>query len=296
MAWGVFMALLHFLRENGIYSSIEELFSRPLLWDLNKSHFLDLGSGSSFSDNHEYLSIVQLATYDDKIFIKFRANRQYRKILEHVTKSLGSLYLSELEPLTRSREFFAKLMLCDTTGSPIRYRFKKVGKLSPTTIRYVFFHEKLSLLFGALSGFKILEIGGGFGGQAAVSTTLDPSIEWVIYDLPEVLALEQRFLSTVNPRASIDYRSGLDIPATEGHLLLSNFALSEISRELQIVYLNRVVLNCPRGFMAWNTISEKLNRGLSISEVLEIIPGSRALPEEPLSSPGNKFIVWGEKK
>lgn len=45
--------------------------------------------------------------------------------------------------------------------------------------------------------------------------------------------------------------------------------------------------------MAWNTISEVQRGGLSLLEILELIPGSTAHAEMPLSSVGNKIITWG---
>jgi hypothetical protein len=83
------VSLRSFAQENGILSTFEESLARFKLWDLGKNDFVDIGSGSSFSDNKEYLSIVLLASSDDKVFSRFRADRQYRKILEHVTKLLA---------------------------------------------------------------------------------------------------------------------------------------------------------------------------------------------------------------
>ena len=291
--FGVIVSLRSFARENGILSVFEESLSRFKLWDLGKNDFVDIGSGSSFRDNKEYLSIVRLASSDDKVFSKFRANRQYRKILEHVTKSLGYQYLHELSYKIDLKTTFSTLGRCDRFGGPIRYRFKNLGFCSPTTIRYVYFHTELERLFGDLTGLKVIEIGGGFGGQAAVSTTLNSKIEWRIFDLPEVLLLQQKYLAEANPGANIIFCSGLEINDTKGDLLLSNYALSEISRDLQVEYVNKIVLKCKKGYMAWNDISEVQSGGLSLLEVLALIPGSRVDDEVPLSSAGNKIISWG---
>lgn len=287
------MNLKAFVRQNGLFSTLEEIVNRFKLWDLDKGEVLDIGTGSSFSDNPEYLSIVVLATHSDEVFPKFRSNRQYRRILEHVTKQLGIAYLGEMRDRIDVKVALSRLTKCDKTGGPLRYYFRGLGFFSPTTIRYLFFHSELIRIFGDLSGMRVVEVGGGFGGQAAVSTTLTENLEWVIFDLPEVSLLQERYLIQANPHARVTYKSGLDISDFTGDVLLSNYALSEISRELQIEYMNKVVLNCNKGYMAWNTLSETLNGGLSLSEVLEMIPGSRAVPERPHSSPGNKFIVWG---
>ena len=273
---------MSFARQNGLLSVFEECLARLNLWDLSESEIVDLGSGSSFSDDKEYLSIVLLASSDDAIFKKFRSNRQYRKILEHVTKSLGSLYLDAMESDSEVMDKISMLHRCDSVGGPIRYRFKNLGLYSPTTIRYVYFHTQMEKLFGDLTWLRVIEIGGGFGGQAAVSTTINTKMKWTIFDLPEVMILQQKYLAQANPGINVTFNSGLEIDETYGDILLSNYALSEISRELQLEYINKVLLNCARGYMAWNTISEHQGGGLTLAEVLDLIPGSRAEDELPL--------------
>lgn len=285
------MSLLRFIRENGLGSTIEEIANRSKLWDLDDKEFQNLGSGSSFSDNREYLSIVEVAAQNERIFHKFRSNRQYRKILEHVTKSLAEEYL-RLIPESERKDLF-KLYECDVVGGPLRYRFRNYGRFSPTTIRYLFFNAQYKKYFGELTNFNVIEIGGGFGGQAAVSLTLDPTISWTIFDLPEVLTLQEKYLSAVNLGGRVNLQSGLKISVTSGDLLISNYALSEISRDLQLKYFKSVVSNCQNGYMAWNTISEKESGGLTLSEVLDLIPGSKYVDEIPNSSPGNVIIYWG---
>lgn len=289
------MNSLNFLKQNGILDSIEELLVRRNLWDINEQHLRSLGQNSSFSDNSEYLSIVKLASENDEVFKKFRANRQYRKILEHVTKSLGHKYLEEVYALDlECNKLFDSVSPIDRLGSPLRYKFANFGRLSPTTIRYVYVHLNLKRFFGNLENKKVIEIGGGFGGQAAVSTYLTPNLKWSIYDLPEVSQLQSKFMRTANPNASIAYLSGIKIKENSGDILISNYALSEVSRKLQLEYISKVVCNCSKGYMAWNLISEQNGDGLSIREVLDLIPSSTAIAEYPLTDSGNVIIVWGE--
>jgi hypothetical protein len=288
---------LHFLKRNGLFDSFEELLERRKLWDIGKHDLNSLGSNSSFSDNDEYLSIVKLASESDEVFNVFRANRQYRKILEHVTKELGNQYLDAVRGIdTNFKDLFKTVSAVDNLGGPLKYRFFSLGRVSPTTIRYVFVHLKLRELFGSLENREVLEIGGGFGGQAAVSTYLTPNLVWSIYDLPEVTHLQNKFMRMLNPKAAISYLSGTKIIENSGDLLISNYALSEVSRKLQLEYFSKVIRNCPMGFMAWNLISERSGDGLSIKEVLDLIPNSLAIDEYPLTDSGNKFIVWGHSQ
>jgi hypothetical protein len=244
------------LLKNGLRSSIEELFLRFQIWDLSIAATSNLSAGSSISDNSDYLQIVNAAAHDDKVFAKFRSNRQYRLILEHVSHKLGDSYLSELNKGgSQFKEMFDKTRFIDQLGGPIRYRFREIGKVSPTTVRYIFVHNELVKYFGSIDGFKIIEIGGGFGGQAAVSKTINSTLSWDIYDLPIVSTLQQKFLGKCGIE-SVASHSGLQIEESSGDLLISNYALSEVSRDLQMEYIDKVVLNCSRGYMAWNLLSE----------------------------------------
>jgi len=278
----------------GFLNFVEEVLERRKLWDLQKHDFLFSADSSSFSDTREYVSIVNIAAENQETFNRFRSNRQYRKILEHVTKDLGYKYLFEIKELDKDYvNLFARVTHVDSIGGPLRYRFKQLGKLSPTTIRYMYVHLRLRNLFGSLDGYRIIEIGGGFGGQAALSISLESDLHWRIYDLPSVIKLQKKFTDELGLSAKMSFSSGLELESNSGDLLISNYALSEISRNLQMEYISSVIQNCPRGYMTWNLISERNGDGLSVVEVLGLIPNSIAFDEFPLTDEGNKIIVWG---
>jgi hypothetical protein len=144
-----------------------------------------------------------------------------------------------------------------------------------------------------LDGYRIIEIGGGFGGQAALSISLESDLHWRIYDLPSVIKMQKKFTDELGLSTKMSFSSGLELESNSGDLLISNYALSEISRNLQMEYISSVIQNCPRGYMTWNLISERNGDGLSVVEVLGLIPNSIAFDEFPLTDEGNKIIVWG---
>ena len=291
---GSFVKYLRFIMRFGLYTFIEEILERRKLWDLEKDKFVFSADSSSFSDTREYVSIVNIAAENEDIFRNFRSNRSYRKILEHVTKDLGFKYLSVVKKLDSNYfEYFSKVQNLDSIGGPLRYKFTELGKLSPTTIRYMYVHLQLKKYFGSLEGYRIIEIGGGFGGQAALSTSLATGLQWHIYDLPSVIKLQRKFIETLGLSSKVSFSSGLELESKSGDLLVSNYALSEISRKLQMEYISSVLLNCPRGYMTWNLISERNGGGLTVDELLSLIPNSVAYDEVPLTDAGNKVIAWG---
>jgi HD superfamily phosphohydrolase len=90
-----------FIRKFGFLAFIEEVLERRKLWELKTCDFVYSADSSSFSDTLEYVSIVNIAAESDETFNRFRSNRQYRQILEHVTKDLGDRYLSEIKSLEK---------------------------------------------------------------------------------------------------------------------------------------------------------------------------------------------------
>lgn len=50
------------------------------------------------------------------------------------------------------------------------------------------------------------------------------------------------------------------------------------------------------GVSFWNSLSYDMMDGYALNELLEKIPNSFTISEEPLTSPNNCIIVWGTKK
>ena len=86
-------------------------------------------------------------------------------------------------------------------------------------------------------------------------------------------------------------------------LVISNYAFSELPRNLQEIYMNKVILNSRCGYLTMNTglvkKSEKITssenklRRYTSDELVKIIHGARLIREVPLTPPNNYIIVWG---
>ena len=253
---------------------------------------------TSISDKNSYLSIVDLAVSEPKIFLKFRRNREYREILEHVSRKQAISYLNEITTLVKFGKIYQFPSNFNEMGNPICYKFKDYGRVSPTLLRYMKVTAELEFLFGTLNEKKIIEIGGGFGGQASIIIENFEPIIYTIYDLPNVLKLQKKFLSelNLNKQIEIDFMDGVGPEEKSGDLIISNYAISEISREIQFMYLENVILKCKSGYISWNTLAEKNLGGLSLREFLEFIPAAVIIPEKPLTAIGNVIVAWGCQK
>lgn len=281
------------IKSHGTLGLIEHYFQRKKLWSL-EDEVLPEGGDSSVSDSSSYLQIIRSAANNDESFAKFRSNRAYRQILEHVSKLQGYEYLREIElGASKIKLSLSKIRFLNTCGSPLVYFYPRLGFLSPTTLRYFKVYEELKRLFPKIAEMKIAEIGGGFGGQAAVLQKLSGFKSYTIYDLPEVLLLQSKFLKTNDMGSDIFYVDGRLPPAGKFDLVISNYAISELRRELQQIYFEHVVKSSTYGYLTWNLIAQNRLGGLSVDEVLKYIPNASISEESPLTDEGNLLITWG---
>jgi hypothetical protein len=253
---------------------------------------------SSISDSDElgYLKSVINAVANEDTLMNFRADPNYQQVLEHVTVSLGEKYLDVItsEYNSQPESVFAELTKLSEFGRPPVHDFSGIGPVSPTIVRYVKVAYDLDNLFGDLSKLRIGEIGVGFGGQAAVLHRLFGVKDFVAFDLPEVLALCEIFLSRTYSGLKPRLVDGRKPTRTEVDLVVSNYAFSELVRAVQDEYLENVILSAKSGYITWNDLSSRNLDGYSLRELIRKIPGSKVLKEVPLSSKTNRLIVWGE--
>ena len=80
-------------------------------------------------------------------------------------------------------------------------------------------------------------------------------------------------------------------------LVISNYAFSELPKNLQLKYIEKVVGNSKNGYMTMNSgASESVLQGdyLSINELKNKIKNLKIIDEIPKTKSGNYIIVWGE--
>jgi len=280
------------------YRSIDLLFRlknrlRRLL--LQKSRFSQ-DAISSDSQATFYENAVSKIIESDRVFNKFRRVYDYREILEHVDYDLGMEYLAII--LQKNPKILVNLnefQKNDLIGKPRTYNFAKVGKMSPTTLRYIAMAIEIAEKMGQSKFSKIVEIGGGYGGQASVLHTVEFFDEYFIYDLPDVQVLIEQFSSKRKVRNLI-YPKLDETYDFEFDLLISNYAFSELPREVQNQYIQKVILKSRNGFMLMNSgntnMTGRSDGKITISELRAIIPNLEIYPEDPLTSADNYLLVW----
>ena len=293
------ISYIEFFRKFGAINSFHRIINHYRVWEFPNNPKVTTFKTSITDDTEHagYSALCSKATHDDQTFSKFRSCISMVDVLDHVTIEQGKLYLKvilEQYPSLVDQNTLKAIKRIDSFGSPLKWYFPKVGTMSPTLLRYLKVYGDLERLFGPISNFHIAEIGIGFGGQTAVTATFGAK-SFALFDLPEVLSLAKKFISQVNVLATIDSRDGRDPISHTPDLVVSNYAFSELSRELQQRYLTSVILNSSRGYITWNNSAEDKLGGYSLAELLRVIPNSQILPEIPLTSTFNSIIVWGHR-
>jgi len=263
----------------------------------------------NIADNDEFLvlSDSQGTYYENAIssildnkgrLSKFRRIYNYREILEHVDYHLGKKYLERirlLEPSLLSQVYLFQEN--DNFGSPRIYKYQGIGRISPTTLRYIYTAAEMRKLFGVGNAGRIAEIGAGYGGQASILHKLGWFSSYSIFDLESA----QRLIAIYLTKQGVTRFTFPTLEESDStfDLVISNYAFSELPKNLQMFYLEKVILKSTHGYMQMNSgkfnLTKRSTGKLSVEELLRIIPNSRLLPENPLSGPDNYLLVWGAK-
>lgn len=232
-----------------------------------------------------------MAANDEKIFKKFKSNRKYREILQHVTRQQGREYTYELNKDPWIMSILPKL-ISDEVGMPFRYTYPGLGRISSTDLRYAKVVSDLRSLFGPLDNYRIAEIGCGYGGQAIAISKVFNILDYALYDLQPALQLAMKYIKTVSDFQNVRSEN-LEFLSGKSDLLISNYAFSELSREVQEEYFTKVIQGSSRGYVIYNQITPLSYNSLTAIEFAARIPGAEILHEEPLTASLNVLVVWG---
>lgn len=249
-------------------------------------------SNISVANNDSYKKVCIDAVQSYESFLKFKSIPEYIQILEHTDCHCGYLYLKHIIDYKIFIEYFNKFKSNDDIGMPNRCKYVindvDYGDISPTTLRYIKVLCDLHNLFGDLNDYDIVELGGGYGGQSKIIQDVYNVKTYQMIDLKEVEELQNKYIAHHKYKIDFIYKQMYD-------LFISNYAYTELCKELQEKYLNDVILKSKHGYITCNFISQ--NFGVDSFTKEELIDklsilNPRILDEIPLTYGGNCIIVW----
>lgn len=264
-----------------------------------KPRYIAVHGLRSASDSGFYPEAARRAAQDARAFATFKRNPFYRQVLEHVSGEQGTQYLEQIQmKWPHLIEDIDKFKINDEIGDPFRTTYSPIGEISPTTLRYLKVACDLRELFGDLTEFDVVEIGGGYGGQFLLVDQLWQLASWTVFDLDPVLQLITRYLEChlVNSVYKPTTLNRFDSQTARFDLAISNYAFSELPKALQLRYISKVLSRAKRGYMTMNSgKTAGHGQGMTIPELRAYFPALQVLDEVPLTFADNYILVWGQQ-
>jgi hypothetical protein len=231
----------------------------------------------------EYLEKCKLFSESDVAFSNFRRDNIYGRILEGGQRIVGKIHLDRMrgkETMGFLLDNAEKFRENDIYGNPVILDFEEIKQINPCTILYVSCLSDIKTFLGDFKPKKIIEIGGGFGGQCKVFSSIYDFDEYIMIDLPEAISLCKKYMSHFPEIYSkITFITTEDLktikPIENIDLFIAVASLAECDEETQNYYIDNFLLQSKFGYIVYNTafsraaiyvrILEKISRYFKIS-------------------------------
>lgn len=243
---------------------------------------------------NRYLNLSEFAADDNEVFKNFKIHPDYHYMLEHVREDHGKIYIEQIKVnAPYLLQFLPKFITNDTLGNPKRYYYETIqATVSPTTLRYIKVLADICNLFGSLDDLDIVEIGVGYGGQCKIINDCFKPKSYTLIDLPGALLLSKRCLDHFKVK-NVIYKPAKELTKKEYDFCISNYAFTEIGRNYQDFYVDRVISGSNKGYMTCNFMDQRQSENaLSTEEIKDLKSDGLFLPEVPLTGNHNKIYVW----
>jgi putative sugar O-methyltransferase len=207
------------------------------------------------SIGYNYLNSCAVAASNNIFFETFKSHPHYVPILEHVGEAGGKKHYDMIKQNNPKLLIdYPNVWSNDSVGSPNVVTIEG-RQVSPTTLRYLNVLSELMNCFGSLDGLKIVEIGGGYGGQRKIIYDVFSVEDYTIIDLPEVSILQSRYLREFDLESkTIFYNNKNYKQGIQYDLVISNYALSEVNNPAQYEYVEDILLDAKRGYLTCNVL------------------------------------------
>lgn len=190
-----------------------------------------------------YELFCRQAARSETVFADFRDRAMIVGVMEHVSREEANHFLDHLEEqwpgwFSEAESTLARL---DAVGRNL---------MSPTMIRYAYRARDLHAWCPSLDGGRIVEIGGGYGGLAAVVKSFYSPASYSIIDIGHANELQAKYLAAAGIEGVTYLRHPED--AGEIDLLIADFSLCELDAEWREFYANWLFPTAKYGALLWS--------------------------------------------
>jgi len=249
-----------------------------------------------------YLSSIKKILRNKKKFKKFKNNKTYQIVLEHVSKDEGRKYLDYMKKCKFGKYLIKNINLNkinDRYGEPKKFFYSEVGMISPSTLRYLATMVDIYNTFGRKNFLKIVEVGVGYGGQYLCMDNVFKIKKYFLFDHNIVNKLVKKYLDLFNINSKYEILSIEDEKKINNiDLFLSNHAFSELNINLQRIYINKYIKNSKNGYMIMNSGKKNslFNQNhLNLTELKKYLPKFK-IKKEFIDQNFNNYIIYWKQK
>lgn len=253
-----------------------------------------------------YKEFCLKAANDDSVFENFRRDKVYRIIVDYFSYEVGDYcfdYIFDNPYINFTQKEILEFLKNDNIGNPLRYEYYNDlahATCSATVLKYIKTLIDLHEYFDMKSIKSITEIGCGYGGQCRIIMSKYPNIKYYIVDLPEVLELTKKYLLKLNMDISnIKFIADWEVNNIDLYtdLVISDYSFSELTKDEQDKYLNRIISKSKNGYITWDAecwLALDKYSGYELYEFIKKVDFNLHIePEKPVSTSRlNKIITF----
>ena len=257
---------------------------------------------SSISSSMPWAQAAEIQSNQALPASRFRRLKAVCDVVETVGPVDGRCYAQKIRNWEKRLLDDPKVLEIDSWGDPLRWPAALLGTprpFSPTTLRYL-----ATALWLKRSGFvppgsRIVEVGVGFGGLAAMNARVSRA-HTTFVDLAQVEQLAQSMMHQVGLGEFCS--PGVAPQPGDDWCFISNYAFTELAAPIQDAYLGKWIRHAPRGLIVSNAgIFSKSIGGRSDADLVRLLESAgihaQMDPSSDLFSPadglcGVTLIHW----
>ena len=194
-----------------------------------------------------YRAECAAAAADPDLFARFRRGKFMGGVVENKPQDWPALMLETVRAAAPEiLDHWEDIRRLDAIGDPPRPPLPD-GRpgLSGSMAGYLMQAAMLRYWFGLLDGLRIVELGGGYGGLAALVSLLWRPASYTIFDLPEACDLQDRYLHAAGVPGAFLLKSRLQSHPSD--LFISSCGLCEMGPGLVEAVGRRLIASSARG-------------------------------------------------
>ncbi len=239
-----------------------------------------------------YTDALKRASEDDIVFNFFRREPGVREIVEGVPDCVGFGYHAKLKDTEYFKHNLEKIQQNDKVGSPRQFLIDG-QPFASTTLRYAWNVYDMGQNGVRLDYADIVEVGGGYGGLCRMIHAFHTPKSYTIIDLPEALALAKRYLEAYDI-TNVRYMSCFEYGVEQIDTFISNYALTELTRDVQEPYIDKLMRFANNGYVTYNSQPRNADHQFSLGQLQDCVrPTSKSsILQENVKKSECQVLTW----